>query len=57
MHRRFLAAVAVVSLALAIPVFADENPRGTPGLRDRAVKVMKLIAHLLEGGDLSWPHP
>jgi hypothetical protein len=55
MRRHFI--VVALLLSLALPVAANENPRGNPGLRDRAVKIMKLIAHLLEGGDLSWPKP
>jgi hypothetical protein len=54
--RRHLVIIALL-LSLTAPAIANENPRGNPGLRDRAVKVIKLIAHLLEGGDFSWPHP
>jgi hypothetical protein len=54
--RRHLVVIALL-LSLALPAVANENPRGNPGLRDRAVKIMKLIVHLLEGGDMSWPHP
>jgi hypothetical protein len=55
MRRRFI--VIALFLSLTLPAVANENPRGNPTLRDRAVKVMKLIAHLLEAGDMNWPHP
>jgi hypothetical protein len=54
--RRYVIVIALL-LSLTLPAVANENPHGNPSLRDRAVKIMKLIAHMLEYGDLSLPHP
>jgi hypothetical protein len=55
MRRHFI--IIALLLSLAVPAFANDNPHGNPSLRDRAVKIMKLIAHMLDYGDLSVPHP
>jgi hypothetical protein len=54
--RRRLTIMALL-LSLAVPTFADESPRHQPSLRDRAVKIVKMVLGLLEGGDMSWPKP
>jgi hypothetical protein len=54
--RRHVIIIALL-LSLTLPAVANESPHGNPSLRDRAVKIMKLIVHLLEGGDMSVPHP
>jgi hypothetical protein len=41
--------------SLALPAFADENARHQPNLRDRAVRIVKMVLHALD--DWSWPKP
>jgi hypothetical protein len=53
MRRRF--AVLLLLLSLAVPTFADENARHLPNLRDRVVKIARMILQSLD--EWSWPKP
>jgi hypothetical protein len=56
--RRFIIALALLSLISTLPAFADERAPNVPSLRDRAAKIVKTIKKVVQDlGDISWPHP
>jgi hypothetical protein len=56
--RRLTLVLALLFVISTLPALGDERAPNVPSLRDRAVKIVKIIKKIVQDlGDMSVPHP